>query len=324
MKKILLFFGTRPEAIKMAPVVKRLKGDPRLKVIVAVSAQHRQMLDQVLKIFHLKSQIDLDVMKAGQTLFDVTTQVIARFEPVLKKVKPDLVLVHGDTTTTLGGALASYYMKIPVGHVEAGLRTNDKYRPFPEEMNRRITDALSTLYFAPTRESAQHLRRENLPKGHIFITGNTVIDALLETVKRPRPLESRELKAFLPKLLQEKRRLILMTAHRRENFGVPFDDVCRAVRALSLKFPDVHWIYPVHPNPNVKKPAYRWLSSDECQYLGRDGFGRPSGRGAVSRETRSCASRCDGASRGGPRRNCSTRGNKPKENCERSLQTSHG
>ncbi len=244
----------------MAPVVKRLKGDPRLKVIVAVSAQHRQMLDQVLKIFHLKSQIDLDVMKAGQTLFDVTTQVIARFEPVLKKVKPDLVLVHGDTTTTLGGALASYYMKIPVGHVEAGLRTNDKYRPFPEEMNRRITDALSTLYFAPTRESAQHLRRENLPKGHIFITGNTVIDALLETVKRPRPLESRELKAFLPKLLQEKRRLILMTAHRRENFGVPFDDVCRAVRALSLKFPDVHWIYPVHPNPNVKKPAYRWLS----------------------------------------------------------------
>ncbi|MCB4756868.1 MAG: UDP-N-acetylglucosamine 2-epimerase (non-hydrolyzing) [Elusimicrobia bacterium] len=260
MKKVLCFFGTRPEAIKMAPVVKCLKASPHFRVIVAVSAQHRQMLDQALALFRLKSHIDLDLMQEGQSLFDITTKVINRFEEVLKRVRPDLVLVHGDTTTTLGGSLAAYYEKIPVGHVEAGLRTQDRYRPFPEEMNRRLTDALATLYFAPTTESRRNLLKENLSGGSIFVTGNTVIDALLHTVKLKRSIESGPLKRALERIQQEKASLILMTAHRRENFGAPYHDICRAVVELSRNFPRIHWIYPVHPNPNVKKPAHRWLS----------------------------------------------------------------
>lgn len=248
MKNILFFFGTRPEAIKMAPVVDQLKSDKNFRVTVAVSAQHRDMLDQVLKIFGLKSDIDLDVMRPGQTLYELTSRVLLKFEPVLEKIKPDLVLVHGDTTTTLAGTLAAYYKKIPVGHVEAGLRTGDRYRPFPEEMNRRVTDAGATLFFAPTNESKRNLLREGHNDKYIFVTGNTVIDALLETAARP---------AKIP--LKVTGKVVLMTAHRRENFGAPFKHVFNSVRQLARRFPNVQWVYPVHPNPNVKKPAHALL-----------------------------------------------------------------
>lgn len=258
-KKILCFFGTRPEAIKMAPVVEALQKSKSLQPIVALSAQHRQMLDQVMKLFKLKSHIDLNLMKDGQSLTDITTGVIKHFEPALEKWKPDMVLVHGDTTTTLGGALASYYKKIPVGHVEAGLRTDDIYRPFPEEMNRRITDSIATLFFPPTPESKKNLLKQNLDPKNIFITGNTVIDALLETAHKNLKFESGFLKKCIPQLQKNKNKIILMTAHRRENFGAPFEDVCRAVHQLSILFPEVHWIYPVHPNPNVLKPAHAFL-----------------------------------------------------------------
>lgn len=256
-KKILFFFGTRPEAIKMAPVVEALAKDKRFQVTLAVSAQHRQMLDQVLKLFRLKASIDLDLMRPGQNLFDLTTRVIKAFEPVLQRSRPDLVLVHGDTTTTFAGALAAYYQQVPVGHVEAGLRTNDIYRPFPEEVNRRLTDTISALHFAPTELSRKNLLRENISPKSIFVTGNTVIDALMETVKMRRPPESAGLRKCLPRL---QKKIIFMTAHRRENFGAPFVRVLEAVRMLSKKFPNVDWVYPVHLNPNVHKPAHKYLS----------------------------------------------------------------
>jgi len=261
VKKILCFFGTRPEAIKMAPVVRKLKEEPRFRVSIAVSAQHRDMLDQVLALFRLKSNFDLDLMRDGQSLFDVTAKVIQRFEPVLEKSKPDLVLVHGDTTTTLAGSLASYYKKIPVGHVEAGLRTRDKYQPFPEEINRRLTDSLATLHFAPTRLAERHLLDENSPPETIFVTGNTVIDALLTAVRDHRPVHSPRLKKILSRLQFPEEKIILMTAHRRENFGEPFRQICQAVRSLTRKFRSIHWIYPVHPNPNVRRPALATLGN---------------------------------------------------------------
>jgi UDP-N-acetylglucosamine 2-epimerase (non-hydrolysing) len=258
-KKILCFFGTRPEAIKMAPVVRELKKDRRFDVRVVVSAQHRDMLDQVLKLFKIKVSADLNIMRDGQTLTQVTTEVLNRFEPVLEKTKPDLVLVHGDTTTTIGGALASFYRKIPVGHVEAGLRTKDRYRPFPEEINRRMTDALCSLYFPPTQEGSRNLKDENLNPKNIFVTGNTVIDALHHIVKEAPPLQSARLKNVLKKIDLKKHRLVLLTAHRRENFGRPFKDICEALVALAKKYPWLQWVYPVHPNPHVRKPAYRFL-----------------------------------------------------------------
>lgn len=244
----------------MAPVVAELRKESRFNVLVAVSAQHRHMLDQVLAAFRIHSHMDLDLMRRGQSLFDLTARILKRFEPVLQKSRPDLVLVHGDTTTTLGGTLASYYLKIPVGHVEAGLRTQDIYQPFPEEINRRVTDAIGTLFFAPTRQSKANLLKENIPSAHVFVTGNTVIDALLTTARRKSPLSNPALRKLLPVLMKKRSPIILMTAHRRENFGEPFENVFSAVSELSRRFPDVHWIYPVHPNPNVKKPAHRWLS----------------------------------------------------------------
>jgi len=256
-KKILCFFGTRPEAIKMAPVVKALQRQPRFKVIVAVSAQHRDMLDQVMELYQIKPHIDLNLMQEGQSLSDITVRVLKGFDPVLKKIKPDMVLIHGDTTTTLGGSLSSFYHKIPVGHVEAGLRTRDMMRPYPEEMNRRVSDTLATLYFAPTQISKDNLSEEHHSSNNIFVTGNTVIDALHGALKNLKTFKSPELRKILEKVGMKK--LVLMTAHRRENFGQPFKNVCLTVEKLSRQFPNMEWIYPVHPNPNVKGPAYRIL-----------------------------------------------------------------
>ncbi len=255
--KILFFFGTRPEAIKMAPVIKELEKEKRFQVVVAVSAQHRDMLDQVLKLFKISSSIDLNLMRKGQSLFDITTDVLLKFEKVLDQVRPDLVLVHGDTTTTMAGSLAAFYKKIPVGHVEAGLRTRNKYQPFPEEINRRVTDSLASLYFAPTEGAKNHLVAERLDPKAIFVTGNTVIDALLETARKNVAYHSKELERVLKRV--GKNPLILMTAHRRENFGDPFQSILAAVRSLSIEFPFHHWVYPVHPNPNVVGPARKVL-----------------------------------------------------------------
>ncbi len=259
MKRVLFFFGTRPEAIKMAPVIKAFAADRNFRVTVAVSAQHRQMLDQVLKVFKLKAQVDLDVMRPKQSLYGLTARVITAFEPVLKRVKPHLVLVHGDTTTTLAGALAAYYMKIPVGHVEAGLRTRDIYQPFPEEINRRLTDGVATLHFAPTQISRRNLLRENIAANGVFVTGNTVIDALLQTAKNVTKPLSKNLKTRFSFLNRSGQRFIFMTAHRRENFGRPMAQIFEAVRTLARRFPHVHWIYPVHPNPNVSVAARKAL-----------------------------------------------------------------
>lgn len=265
--KILCFFGTRPEAIKMAPVVKELKGNRRFQVIVAVSAQHRRMLDQVLELFNCRSDVDLDLMQKGQSLFDITGRVLSRFEPVLEKNKPDLVVVHGDTTTTLGGALAAFYKGIPVGHVEAGLRTRDMTRPFPEEINRRLTDVMSTLHFVPTPEAKKHLQSERLSSAKLFVTGNTIIDSLQWMRKRVKRPKSPALRHLLKRIDKKGNRLVLMTAHRRENFGLPFIDIFNSIRDLSLRFPDVHWVYPVHPNPNVMAPAERLLQDRENVHL---------------------------------------------------------
>lgn len=260
MKKILFFFGTRPEAIKMAPVVHRFKNDRHFKTIVAVSAQHREMLDDVLNIFNIKPNADLNIMQKGQSLFDITTRVVQRFEGALSKFKPDMVFVHGDTTTTLGGSLASFYKKIPVAHVEAGLRTHNLYQPFPEEMNRHLTDALCTMHFAPTRNARASLHKENITKKGIVVTGNTVIDALLNTRKKNKPFKNRQLKSIIGMILKNRHQIILLTAHRRENYGEPFESTFTAIKILSQKFKEYHWIYPIHPNPNVLHKAKRILS----------------------------------------------------------------
>lgn len=251
----------------MAPVVRAFENDDAFRAITVVSAQHRHMLDQVLRLFGIKASADLNIMQEGQSLFDVTSHVLKRFDPVLDRFKPDLVLVHGDTTTTLAGALAAYYKKIPVGHVEAGLRTYDNYKPFPEEANRRLTDAITTLHFAPTHKSQANLLQENLPPRGIFVTGNTVIDALLDVAKRPPVLRCLPLKTLVPKLAREKKGIILMTAHRRENFGAPFASICRAVLEVARRFRETHWIYPVHPNPRVYGPAHRMLADEPNVHL---------------------------------------------------------
>jgi UDP-N-acetylglucosamine 2-epimerase (non-hydrolysing) len=242
----------------MAPVVAELKRRRGLRVVIAVSAQHRDMLDQVLSLFKLSSDVDLNVMKPGQSLTDVTVRVIERMEPVLKKVRPDLLLVHGDTTTSLAGTIAAYYQKIPVGHVEAGLRTFDLQQPFPEEANRKLTDTLAQLYFCPTDLSAENLKREGHKSKNIFITGNTVIDALLATAAAERPFSDKKIGRLVQRW-KPSDRAVLMTAHRRENFGQPFVHIFQAVRRLSARFPHVQWLYPVHPNPNVTGPAKKIL-----------------------------------------------------------------
>lgn len=254
MKKVLLVFGTRPEAIKMAPVYKSLKDTPGLDVRVAVTAQHREMLDQVLKLFGIKPDYDLNIMKPGQGLTEITAAVLSGLKPVLEEFSPDLLLVHGDTTTTLSATLAAYYQQIPVGHVEAGLRTGDIYSPWPEEINRKVTSTIARLHFAPTEKSAANLATEGVAPDTVSITGNTVIDALLEVVAR---LENdRNLSATFDADfgIDPSKRMILVTGHRRESFGGGFQRMCDAL-AMLAKRDDVQIIYPVHLNPNVKGPV---------------------------------------------------------------------
>jgi len=254
MKKVLLVFGTRPEAIKMAPVYEILRATPGLDVRVAVTAQHREMLDQVLRLFRIKPGYDLNVMEPGQGLTEITAAVLAGLKPVLEEYEPDLLLVHGDTTTTLSASLAAYYQQIPVGHVEAGLRTGNIYSPWPEEINRKVTGTIARLHFAPTEKAASNLKSEAVPADWISITGNTVIDALLKVVER---LENdpQQSAAFDREFaIDPTKRLILVTGHRRESFGGGFERICLALATIA-KREDVQIIYPVHLNPNVKGPV---------------------------------------------------------------------
>lgn len=259
----MLVFGTRPEAIKMAPLVKEFQARANeFDTIVCVTGQHREMLKQVLELFDIKPDYDLEIMKEGQDLYDVTTRVLLGMREVLKKTKPDVVLVHGDTTTSTAAALATFYQQIPVGHVEAGLRTHNIYSPWPEEMNRQLTGRMASYHFAPTELSRKNLLAEGIATDRIFITGNTVIDALQQVVTRVkgnadlRNEVSRKLLQFGYDVnrLEAGRRLVLITGHRRENFGEGFLNICRAIQTLSKRFPEVDFVYPMHLNPNVRKP----------------------------------------------------------------------
>lgn len=259
-KKILTVFGTRPEAIKMAPVVKTLAADSAFEVKVCVTAQHRQMLDQVLDIFDIRPDFDLNLMKPGQDLSDITSNVLLGMREVYKQWLPDMILVHGDTTTTLAASLSAYYAKVTVGHVEAGLRTHNKYSPWPEEMNRRLAGAVADIHFAPTEKAYANLLREGMAPDVIHITGNTVIDALLDVVDRVRAdeaLRSRFEAQF--DFIDPDKSLILITGHRRENFGTGFENICQALRDIASRG-DVQVVYPVHLNPNVQEPVRRILS----------------------------------------------------------------
>lgn len=264
-KKIMLVFGTRPEAIKMAPLVKEFqKNSEKFETIVCVTGQHREMLDQVLEIFDIQPDFDLNIMKQGQDLYDVTSRVLLGMRDVLQRVRPDVVLVHGDTTTSTAAALAAFYQQIAVGHVEAGLRTHNIYSPWPEEMNRQITGRIATFDFAPTPLSRQNLLDENTPDERILVTGNTVIDALYWVVDKIK--SNPELNGELSEALRQSgydvarldngRRLVLITGHRRENFGDGFLNICRAIKHLSESYPNVDFVYPMHLNPNVRKPIH--------------------------------------------------------------------
>lgn len=258
-KTILTIFGTRPEAIKMAPIVDRLSRDPQIKSRICVTAQQRQMLDQVLELFSIEPDYDLNMMRAGQSLTDITTRALSGLDGVIADCNPDVILVHGDTTTTFAAALAAFYRRIPVGHVEAGLRTGNIYSPWPEEMNRRMTGAISTLHFAPTSRAAENLAAEGVAANRIWITGNTVIDALVSVTEDLRG--NAELKKELDarfNFLNSNKRLILVTGHRRENFGDGFEDICRALLELGTRS-DIEIVYPVHLNPNVQEPVQRLL-----------------------------------------------------------------
>ena len=266
MKKIMLVFGTRPEAIKMAPLVKCLQErDKEFETIVCVTGQHREMLDQVLKIFDIDPEFDLNIMKPGQDLYDITSWVLLGMRDVLSQVNPDVVLVHGDTTTSTATALAAFYKQIPVGHVEAGLRTHNIYSPWPEEMNRQITGRIATLDFAPTPLSRQNLLDEGVPEEHIYVTGNTVIDALhivVNKIKSDSQLsetltENLKTQGYEVNRLEGGRKLVLITGHRRENFGDGFLNICKAIKHLSEKYQDVDFVYPMHLNPNVRKPIHK-------------------------------------------------------------------
>ncbi|MBR5319044.1 MAG: UDP-N-acetylglucosamine 2-epimerase (non-hydrolyzing) [Peptococcaceae bacterium] len=255
MKKVMCVFGTRPEAIKMAPVVKAIEQNENLQSIVTVTAQHREMLDQVLQLFQIIPDYDLNLMKQGQTLTDITAGVLRGLEDILKKEQPDLVLVHGDTTTTFAAALAAFYQQIPVGHVEAGLRSGNMYSPYPEEANRKLTGVMTSLHFSPTPEARQNLLRENADDSKIFVTGNTVIDALLATVKDHHQFADADLQA----LLDSPGKKVLITAHRRENQGEPMAHIFQAVRRLHETLPEVQFIFPIHKNPRVRELAARIL-----------------------------------------------------------------
>jgi len=258
--KVLTVFGTRPEAIKMAPLVHALAKDPYFEAKVCVTAQHREMLDQVLNLFSIVPDYDLDIMQPGQGLTEITCRILEGLKPILESFKPDVVLVHGDTTTTIAASLAAFYQRIPVGHVEAGLRTGDLSSPWPEEANRTLTGHLAMYHFAPTQNARQNLLRENIPDKQIFVTGNTVIDALFwvrDTVLNNENLHS-ELAAQYP-FLDESKKLVLVTGHRRESFGQGFEQICHALVDIAAKHQDVQIVYPVHLNPNVSEPVNRIL-----------------------------------------------------------------
>lgn len=258
--KVMTIFGTRPEAIKMAPLVKELeKNSDKIESIVCVTAQHREMLDQVLRIFDITPDFDLDIMHERQTLVNIVTRALEGLDNIMKQVKPDIVLVHGDTSTTFVGSLAAYYNQIMLGHVEAGLRTFDKYFPFPEEINRRITGVIADMHFAPTKRNEENLLRENTPSENIYITGNTVIDALNTTVRADYEFSDEGLK----NLEWDTKKVIVMTAHRRENLGDPLKNICRAVRRIVDDNPDVQVVYPVHLNPAVREVAFDILGGHD-------------------------------------------------------------
>ena len=256
MIRVFVIFGTRPEAIKMAPLIKELQSRKEIECIVCITAQHRQMLDQVLTLFQIKPDYDLNIMRHGQTLSDITTSALTGLEAILSERKPNIVLVHGDTTTTLAGALAAFYQRISVGHVEAGLRTWNKYSPFPEEINRQAVDCIADMFFAPTNQSKQNLLDENRNPGNIYVTGNTAIDALMTTVRNDYSHDILDWCAGS--------RLLLLTAHRRENLGDPMTQIFRAVKRIIQDFPDVKVIYPIHMNPLVRKVA-KEVFGEECE-----------------------------------------------------------
>jgi len=263
IKKVAVIFGTRPEAIKMAPVIKELEGSPGLDVFVIVTAQHRELLDQVLDLFTITPDYDLDIMETEQSLEQITSKVIQGLDQILSNERPDMILVHGDTTTTFASALAGYYKQIPIGHVEAGLRTYNKYNPFPEEMNRRLSGVLAEFHFAPTEEAKGNLLQENVMKEKIFVTGNTVIDALLRTFDKDYE--------FVDPLIKDvdfkNKDIILLTAHRRENLGEALTEICEAVKKILIQKPQVEIIFPMHPNPKVRRTVRRLLEEESRIHL---------------------------------------------------------
>ena len=274
MKKVMLVFGTRPEAIKMAPLVKAFEQRPdKFETIVCVTGQHREMLDQVLQIFEITPDYDLNIMKQGQDLYDVTARVLTGMRDVLREAQPDVVLVHGDTTTSTAAALAAFYQQIPVGHVEAGLRTHNIYSPWPEEMNRQITGRIATYNFSPTPLSRQNLLEENVAEEKIIVTGNTVIDALywvVDKMKKDVRLQNSlddvlKVSGYDVTRLSGGKKLVLITGHRRENFGDGFISMCRAIQALTQRYPNVDFVYPMHLNPNVRKPIHEVFGDDLSQ-----------------------------------------------------------
>ncbi|WP_440875556.1 non-hydrolyzing UDP-N-acetylglucosamine 2-epimerase [Thalassotalea sp. PLHSN55] len=267
-KKILTVFGTRPEAIKMAPLVHSLAADERFEAKVCVTAQHREMLDQVLELFEITPDFDLDLMKEGQTLNEVTARILITLKPILQEFKPDVVLVHGDTATTFAASLAAYYEQVAVGHIEAGLRTGNIYSPWPEEGNRKLTGALTKYHFAPTENSKENLLLENYPSENIHVTGNTVIDALLmvnNKIENDANLNKTLAKNF--PMLDESKKLILVTGHRRESFGGGFERICEALAITAKRYPDAQILYPMHLNPNVREPVNRILKNIRNIYL---------------------------------------------------------
>lgn len=263
MIKVMSVFGTRPEAIKMAPLVKELEKNEKIQSIVTVTAQHREMLDQVLSIFDIKPDYDLNIMKQGQTLADITTRALNGLDVVIKEAGPDIILVHGDTSTTFAGALAAFYNQVKIGHVEAGLRTYDKYSPYPEEMNRKLTGAMTDFHFSPTVSNKNNLLKENVDETTIYITGNTVIDALKTTVKDEYVFADKTLNS----LDFEGKKIILMTAHRRENLGKPLEDICTAAKNIIMAHPDAELVYPMHLNPKVRDTATSILGGMDRVHL---------------------------------------------------------
>ncbi len=270
MKKILIVFGTRPEAIKMAPLVKVLEKEPSFILKVCITAQHREMLDQILELFEIKPNYDLNIMRPNQDLYEITSNILLNIKKVLEDFMPDIVLVHGDTTTTSATALAAFYQKIKVGHIEAGLRTRDRYRPFPEEINRQITGVIANYHFAPTKTSAENLLLENKPKNNIFITGNSVIDALfwvLNKIERNKNLKNQIISSINSQYKLSNKKFILVTGHRRENFGQSFIEICKALKSIAINNPNIDIVYPVHLNPNVQQPVNKILSNISNIYL---------------------------------------------------------